>query len=311
VNLWDRFFPENLADVAKIESVHLVSQMTLADFASGGSKQELSLRPAAMSADGFAYETRVLPWGRGENLRPTSQMPTPTAPASTPAATDSTAPSGTAATPSLTPSGGTPYSAPPSSPDVTSSAPPADQSGSDDEEDTRKRINLERVVTPNGEEEDAQVKNVCGQEPLEDLNPLACEGVSHRNPETVDDNGDLRPPPEVAAVLAQALSEVEMIESEQGKDPLGMILAVRLDLEGLVNETMLLTWSLAGDDIPEVWRGENLAYRATARTQHDAGIADIWFPDLARQGAYNVNVKLSFASNGLIADRKQFEVANE
>lgn len=310
VNLWDRFFPEDLADVAEIESVHLISQMKLADFASGGLKQDLSLRPAARPADGSAYETRWLTWVRDKNLLPASQMPTPTsyAPASTPAATHSTPPSGTAATSSISPTAGTPDSEPPSSPpspDVTSSTP-SNTSGPATQENTERMIDF-NSVRPNEEHYD-HVKEVCGQESLEDLKPPACEGFSHHNSETVDDKGDLRPPPEVAAVLARAMSDVEMVESEQGKDPVGWILAVRLDLEGLANVPMLLTWSLAGDDIPEVWRAENFAYRVTARTQHDAGIADIWFPDLVRPGAYNVNVKLSFASDGLIADRQHFEV---
>jgi hypothetical protein len=128
---------------------------------------------------------------------------------------------------------------------------------------------------------------------------------------TVDDRGSLVPAPEVATALATALSEVEMTEGEQGSDPDGWTLAVRLDLEGLANQPMLLSWSLDGLDIPEAWRNENLAYKITASTAHDAGVAQVWIPNLQRPGPYNVNIRLSFASNGTIADTKQLLITND
>lgn len=100
-----------------------------------------------------------------------------------------------------------------------------------------------------------------------------------------------------------------VIESSQGKDPLGWTVAVRIDLEGLAHVPMLLTWSLDGLDVSESWKAENLAYRIVATTPHDAGVAEIWIPDLGRPGAYNVNVRLTFESTGAMADLEQLQLA--
>lgn len=159
---------------------------------------------------------------------------------------------------------------------------------------------------------DSHAASVCEQEQVDDLDDRACGFlVRHPTSETVNDKGELSRPPEAALQLARALSDVEVSEGEQGKDPAGWTVAVRLDLEGLNNEPMLLTWSLGGLDVSESWRAEHLAYKVNARTPHDAGIAEVWIPNLARPGSYSVNIKLSYASDGSIADIKQLEVENE
>jgi hypothetical protein len=165
-----------------------------------------------------------------------------------------------------------------------------------------------RFATQDSENHSA---SVCEEEVLADVEKRACRFASLTTSESADDKGDLRPPPEAAAELARALSEVEVSEGEQGKDPVGWTLAVRLDLRGLTDSPMLLSWSLDGLDVPETWRAENLAYTVYATTPHDAGIAEIWIPDLVRPGTYNANVRLSFASDGTIADIKQFKVGND
>lgn len=312
VNLWDRIFPPDLADVAEIESVHLIKQMTLADFVSVGLRQQPSLRPAAMAADGSGFETPTVTSETSAltRVREEITLPAPRTPAeityspgSTPSATTST-PSGTATTSPQYPT----HEA--SSPGTTSSTPPLSPSDKGTTTGAEGEYMNSRAFGGDKAPQDSQAEAACGQEPLKDIETSACETVIDQTETRVNDKGDLVSPPELAAVLSKALSEVEMSESEQGKDPVGWTLAVRLDLEGVANVPLLLTWSLDGLDIPETWRAENLAYRVTATTPRDAGIADIWIPDLARPGTYNVNLKLSFASNGLIADRKQLEVDN-
>ena len=118
----------------------------------------------------------------------------------------------------------------------------------------------------------------------------------------VDDTGEPLPPAEVAVELAAALEQVEAAPSPEGEDPLGWTIAVRVDLEGLASVPLLLTWSLDGMDVPLTWQAENLAYRVVGATPHDAGVAEIWVPDLKRPGSYNVNIKLSYESSGLVAD---------
>jgi hypothetical protein len=97
----------------------------------------------------------------------------------------------------------------------------------------------------------------------------------------------------------------------QRKWPNGWILAVQVDLEGLQNVPLLLRWSLDGVDVPQTWQAENLTYRVVGTTPHDSGIADIWVPDLARPGSYNVNVKLSYESSGGIADWQPLQLPNK
>lgn len=338
VTLWDRFFPQDPADVAKIESVHLIRQTTLADFASVGLRQDLSLRPAATAGDGSSgFETHALARVRSESTLSTSQMPaqttySPATTPTTPTTTSSSTPSGTANTPSKSPTDETSSPEQNPSPDETSSTPPVSPSDTGTSPPRPRRLELTPPVSPsdrgaspprpprleleelsklNTQVPDSHSAAICEQVELADFDTRVCDFVSRHTSETVDDKGDLLPPPEVATELARALSGVEVSESEQGKDPVGWTLAVRLDLEGLASTPMLLTWSLDGLDVLETWRAENLAYRVTATTPHDAGIAEIWIPDLARPGTYNVNVKLSFASDGMIADMKQLEVGND
>ena len=102
--------------------------------------------------------------------------------------------------------------------------------------------------------------------------------------------------------LAGALEEVESSTGPQGKDPQGWTVAVRVDLQGLADVPLLLTWSLDGLDVPLTWQAEKLAYRVVGGTPHDAGVAEIWVPDLRRAGSYNVNIKLSYEATGVIAD---------
>ncbi|WP_207596737.1 hypothetical protein [Arthrobacter sp. D5-1] len=45
-----------------------------------------------------------------------------------------------------------------------------------------------------------------------------------------------------------------------------------------------------------------------ATTNHDAGVAEVWIPDLGRPGAYNVNVRLTFESTGTLADLERLQL---
>jgi hypothetical protein len=145
--------------------------------------------------------------------------------------------------------------------------------------------------------------DVVAQPPMQAYAPRAREYTARSLViEAVDDAGTQLPPARVAEELAQALEEVEATSGPEGEDPHGWTVAVRVDLEGLQNIPLLLTWSLDGLDVPHTWQAENLAYRVVGATPHDAGVAEIWVPDLKRPGTYNVNIKLSYASSGLVAD---------
>jgi hypothetical protein len=145
--------------------------------------------------------------------------------------------------------------------------------------------------------------DVVAQPPMQAYAPRAREYTARSLViEAVDDAGTPLPPAQVAEELARALEDVEATTGPEGEDPHGWTVAVRVDLEGLAQIPLLLTWSLDGLDVPETWQAENLAYRVVGATPHDAGVAEIWVPDLKRPGAYNVNIKLSYESNGIVAD---------
>ena len=131
----------------------------------------------------------------------------------------------------------------------------------------------------------------------------------------IADDGQQIPPDQVAERLITALVEVETEDGNQSLDqnsqPMGWTVSVGIDLEGLANVPLLMTWSLDGVDISATWQAENLAYRIVASTQHDAGVARIWVPDLNRAGPYNVNVRLTYESTATIAAEGHLRLPNE
>lgn len=315
VNLWIAVFPPDPADVAEIESLQVVREMTLADFASEGTAGKLSIRPAALGkVDGGHPGTESLLRARVGSPLPTLQVPTPTAsaPSAPPPATTSVAPSTGTITPTHSPTYMTPFLGPTSPPGLAPATPPSvSSSKSSTLPPVSGSLPKSFIFRADITVPEAITDAVCEQDELGNLEKDACFAALGFRLETVDEQGAFVPPAEAASALAEALSEVEVVESDQGKDPAGWTLAVRLDLEGLANRPMLLSWSLDGRDIPEAWRNENLAYTVTATTPHDAGVAQVWIPNLERAGPYNVNIRLSFASEGTIADIKQLPIANE
>lgn len=320
LNLWDRIFPPPDEDVARIESIHIIKRTPLTGFAPEGIGGLLPLTavPEAASAgqiydDGGLARAGAadvpLPAGREAaatpqltgleqfTLRPlptVRPVPRPTFLTFTPVPTPTTpTPTRTTATPSPTPTG---TSTGTDSPSPTLSTTPAgiltvltDPS--------IVRLGLVPPVT------DEYIREVSNHFALRDVAPPAVVYTAHAMViETVDEKGEPVPPAQVAVRLAAALEEVESTAGPQGEDPQGWTVAVRVDLQGLADVPLLLTWSLDGLDVPLTWQTEKLAYRVVGGTPHDAGVAEIWVPDLKRSGAYNVNIKLSYEATGVIAD---------
>ncbi|SFN90384.1 hypothetical protein [Mycetocola miduiensis] len=283
INLWDRVFPADPGDVARVESVVLTKLTSLGDFTSADLGKDLHLEPAPEGAGAPRMVADLGAWGRNSAVTPSAP---PSDPAH-PAATDTPAP-----TPTDTPTPG------PETPTV----PPT----SDTPTPTFTESPLERLVRQRPTLE--YIQAVGDQPVLSDYE----DGVADRMPGvafnlTVDaeaegNEGKQVPPEELATILAEAFAEVEAIEDPTGLDPLGWTVAVRLNLEGVKGVPVLLTWSLDGVDVPENWKADKLAYRVIASTPHDAGSVELWIPDLSVPGTYNVNVKLVFESNGETAD---------
>lgn len=300
VNLWDRVLPAPDPDVASIESVIITKQTSLGDFAQHSVGKDLLLSPAPKAAvHEPSTDTENLARIQVLAVRSTSPPQTPmrqTHPTPTPAPASQTSRPGTP-TPALsstlsgtsTPMNGTSMAGTPTA--KTSMTPT--------------KI---KIPKPLGADYLASVEE---QEALSGFADGVLKFIPRLlPPETVDVDGKPIPPAEVAKELARALEEVDAIHSTTGVDPIGWTLAVRLNLEGLAHEPLLLTWSLDGVDVSQNWQAENLAYRIVATTAHDAGVAEIWVPDLKRAGAYNVNVRLTYESDGTTADLDHLELPN-
>lgn len=322
VNLWEKVFPEPTEDLARIESIHIIKRTPLTGFAPGGIGKDLPLTPipdaAAVGGAGSLYLDRVIPGtlpadpghgpGPGLPVKPLfTSIPKPTlgplptatlSPSPTPTGTGTSSPTPTSTTtdPTVSP---TPTTSPTTTLSPTPSASTTSAGGLtlSPTAPTLELLSIPRPVS------DETVSVIAAQPPMQKYPAPAREYVARSLViEAVNDEGEPLPPAEVAQELAQALEQVEATTGPDGEDPQGWTLAVRVDLEGLADVPLLLTWSLDGLDVPETWQADNLAYRVVGATPHDAGVAEIWVPDLKRPGAYNVNIKLSYESTGLIAD---------
>ncbi|MEV7473755.1 hypothetical protein AB0N33_08585 [Pseudarthrobacter oxydans] len=320
LNLWDRIFPPPDEDVARIESIHIIKRTPLTGFAPEGIGGLLPLTavPEAASAGQIYDDGGLARAGAADVPRPAGQeaaatprftgfeqftmrplptvrpVPRPTFLTFTPAPTPTTpTPTRTTATPSPTPTG---TSTGTDSPSPTLSTTPAGILTVLPEPSIR----LLGEVPPLTDE---YIREMSNHYALRDVVPPAVAYTAHAMViETIDEKGETVPPAQVALRLAAALQEVESTSGPQGADPQGWSVAVRVDLQGLANVPLLLTWSLDGLDVPDSWQAEKLAYRVVGATPHDAGVAEIWVPDLKRPGSYNVNIKLSYEATGIIAD---------
>jgi hypothetical protein len=115
---------------------------------------------------------------------------------------------------------------------------------------------------------------------------------------------------EVAVWFAEALREVELVDKDGKKDALGWVVNVNLDVRGLQQVALLLTWSLDGLDVPVSWSAAQVAYRLIPTTAHDSGSISVWVPVLATPGVYNVNVALAYESDGNALDTSQAAIPN-
>lgn len=291
INLWEKVFPPPDEDLARIESINIIKRTPLTGFAPEGIGKDLPLDPV-LDAAAIGWlppraQFTALPRPTLDPVPTFTVVPWPTDTTTT-AASVSPTPTHTTATPGPTPSESTSSGSPAPSPSPTIELP----------------ADLSRFT-------DEYVDDVVGQPPMQAYAPRAREYTARSLViEAVDDAGAPLPPAQVAEQLAQALKEVETTTGPDGEDPHGWTVAVRVDLEGLKDIPLLLTWSLDGLDVPHSWQADNLAYRVVAATPHDAGVAEIWVPDLRRPGAYNVNIKLSYERSGVIADFQPLALAD-
>lgn len=270
LGLWDRLFPQDLADVAKVESVDLLRESTLHEFTSIGT--EFPLTPTPGDAAGrltLEHVAATIPTNPVVPLEPPSDPLAPSTP-------------GTPDVPTEAPSDGpsiSPTTAPPSATE-TPTEPTA-------------TVDPGRLLPSQD-----YLASVMTDPVLEAFIPEDVRKVAYVQIGPTGTGGEEElPPDELADRLFEALSAVEATEVGGKSDPRGWTVAVSLRLEGLSGVPLLLTWSLDGGDVPVTWSADNVAYRVVPETPDDTGSAEIWVPDLEAPGAYRVNVKLYRESN--------------
>ena len=268
LGLWDRIFPADLADVATIESVDMLGQVSLHDFVSDSTNFQLGPAPGAAAREPSVI-IDIAATEPEESAVPTSAPP--------PA--DGTPSTSATATPS------TPATMPP-----TTTPPPSPGSGSSPTDP----VGQGRWSPSEDYVDDVVTDPILGPFIPGDIRMLARGQIGPTEP-----GGEELPAPELAKRLADALSAAETIADDSGSsNPQGWTVAVNLTLEGLAGVPLLLTWSLDGVDVPEGWAADNVAYRVVATTPRDSGSAEVWVPNLKAEGVYRVNVKLAFESDG-------------
>jgi hypothetical protein len=276
---WDRIFPPDVVDSAKVESVDMVGSTTLHEFAFTGTTFPLEAVPRG-AGPGGAEMVVALP--TSVPVVPPTVQPTLKPPGSTARPTTTRSPADTP-----------PLDRRPEQFDTTPTPTSLPGAGS--------------WLLPQGYTHavaDDPVFDDLGLDPS-DLRKVAATRGDFRGPA-----GETLSPHQVAENLRDALSAVESAGSESS-DPLGWTVAVDLSLEGLDGVPCLLTWSLDGADVPVSWSSSSVAYRVVASTPRDAGSARIWVPDLKAEGTYRVNVTLVRESDGIpIAHGKPLEIPN-
>jgi hypothetical protein len=286
LGLWDRIFPADPGDVARIESVNMVGQTSFKEFAHERFGVEFPLEPAS---DGEAAR-------RGSVVLQVS-TPQPVLPLDDPATPPDSEKPVTPLDPTAPPD--VPATSPPVAPDP--STPPTDPGAttppsSTDDSDPPPVPNESFTWLP----PETYLEVLSAEPELVEwnLDPTEVHYSYLLIIEPTDEQGEELPAEEAADRVAAALSSVESTTDEAGDlDPAGWSVAVNLSLEGLEGVPLLLTWSLDGVDVPEEWAAEKITYRVVASTPRDVGSAKIWVPQLKVPGQYNVNVELKLASD--------------
>ena len=124
-------------------------------------------------------------------------------------------------------------------------------------------------------------------------------------PVITDDQGRPLPPEVAAAKLAAKLNTGRSVPF-QGKsaklDPVGALVTVNMELEGLRHRSLLLFWRLfpanGAAPLPQGWWKTTVAYRITPGTDHDSASLDMWVPLPKAQEPYTLDLIVALESNG-------------
>ena len=121
-----------------------------------------------------------------------------------------------------------------------------------------------------------------------------------------DSHGNPLPPAVAAARLAARLDAGRSIAVHgklHGKrDPVGALVTVNMELEGLRSQPLLLLWRLfpanGASHLPDGWWKTTAAYQLTPSTDHDSASLDMWVPLPKGKGRYTLSVLVALESKG-------------
>lgn len=113
-----------------------------------------------------------------------------------------------------------------------------------------------------------------------------------------DENGEPLPPDVAAERVIELLGETRTVETGEGKqNPLGVLVDVNVELEGLRGRPVLLTWSIfphdGGPPLFGSWLQTVAAYRLEAGSNRDTASFDLWLPLPKDPGPYVAGLQLS------------------
>jgi hypothetical protein len=111
---------------------------------------------------------------------------------------------------------------------------------------------------------------------------------------SVDPQGNPAPPQTVVDRVLKILRDARTVGG--GQEPVGVLVSADIELTGLHDKPVMLTWSMyqaAGETrLHGDWLNSNLAYRLQARTNRDTTSVDLWIPLPLSAGSYFVRVDL-------------------
>jgi hypothetical protein len=110
---------------------------------------------------------------------------------------------------------------------------------------------------------------------------------------------DLEGNPVAPGVAAERVVKVlKDARTAQRKEPLGVVVSVDVELAGLRDKPVLLSWSMWQKNgttrrLYGNWLNRNLAYRLKASTDRDTATLDLWIPLPKPPGPYFVRMQLT------------------
>jgi hypothetical protein len=283
--------PENSA---RFTGVNVVPSVPLSEY-----RQRTTLAPLGPAAEAAgptaAPELRPASAAGGGQTAPPTTTPAPgtsrgssttTGPSTTAArSTSSVRTSTTRAT--TTTSGPPPSTGGPS----TSGEPVVDPSGSDWVNDGGSGGGGDQGRTPSTIFSSVCAASAC-PESADDLESMIVAN-------SVDVDGNPVPPD----VAAERVLEILRNARTDGDEPLGVVVTTDVELVGLRDAPVFLTWEMfqygGSTRLHGEWLNENLAYRLEPTTDHDTATLDLWIPLPPDPGPYVVRIKVAHAGSGL------------